>query len=335
MSDRYAHVLGFCLSHPWSIMPDMLQVIAGILARRISGLDVERAEIEAALVNRKNLPQPRAGSVAIIPVYGVIGPRMNMLSEMSGGTTFEKLTGQLRAAMADKSVSTIVLDVDSPGGSVAGNAEFAAEIMRARTKKPIVAQAQYTMGSAAYHLAAAATEIVAAPSARVGSIGTYMIHNDLSEALKQLGVKRTFISAGDGKVDGNDTEPLTETARARMESIVNEAYGQFVSNVVRGRGQGMTADRVKQDWKAHVYGAAEALSIGMIDKVGTLDDTLARILSASPDAEDRRVALDIYSPDGTAQEQETVTAQDHQAVLALERQLFELQLSTTSLKDES
>lgn len=331
--NRYDHIVSFCLSHPWAIEQSMLPVIAGILARHIAGED-SRAEIDAALVNRKNLPQPRAGSVAIIPIYGVITPRMNMMSEMSGGTTFEKLTAQLRAAMADKSVSTIVFDMDSPGGSVAGNAEFAAEVMRARTKKPIIAQAQYTMGSAAYHVGAAATEIVAAPSARVGSIGTYWMHNDLSKALEAVGVKRTYVSAGEGKVDGNETEPLTDGALGRMKASVNEAYGQFVANVVKGRGAsagggGMTAERVRGEWKAHVYGAAEALSIGMVDRIGTLDDTLSRILLASPDVEDRRAALDFLSAsESTAQEPATVTAQDSSAALALERAVFELQLST-------
>lgn len=333
MSNRgYEHVLSFALSHPWNLEPQMLQVVAGILARRIAGVDVERAEIEAALVNRKNLPQPRAGSVAIIPVYGVIAPRLNMMSDISGGTTFEKLTGQLREAMANKAVRTVILDVDSPGGSVAGNAEFAAEIMRARTKKPIIAVAQYTMASAAYQLSAAATEIVAAPSARVGAIGTYTLHDDLSEAMAKEGVKRTYISAGEGKVDGNPAEPLSEQAHARMQATINEAYGQFVSNVVKGRGAGMTTERVRNEWKAHVYSAAEALSLGMIDGIATLDETIARVLSASPDADDQRAAHTFASSDGTDQERPlpAATSQDRQELLALERAVFELQLATTS-----
>lgn len=325
MSNRsYDHVLGFALSHPWSIMPEMLSVIAGILARRMAGVDTERSEIDAALVNRKNLPQPRVGSVAMIPVYGVLAPRMNMMSEMSGGTTYEKLSGQLREAVSNPAIRTIVLDVDSPGGSVAGNAEFAAEIMRARTKKPIVAVAQYTMGSAAYQLSSAATEIVAAPSARVGAIGTYTIHDDMSEALAKLGVKRTYISAGAGKVDGNETEPLTGQALARVTAAVNDAYTQFVSTVVKGRGAGMTADRVRDEWKAHVYGASEAVSIGMIDSIGTLDETLTRLLSASPDAEDKRAALDLHPSEGTDQERPSLaaTSQDRQADAALAHGLF-------------
>ena len=316
MSDRYGHILSFALSHPWAIEADMVPVIAGILARHIAGVD-SRSEIEAALVDRKNLPQPRAGSVAIIPVYGVLAPRMNLMSDMSGGTTFEQLTAQLRAAMADKTVKTIVLDVNSPGGSVAGSPEFAAEVMKARTKKPIVAQAQYTMGSAAYQLSAAATEIVAAPSARVGSIGVFSLHNDLSAALEKLGVKRTYISAGEGKVDGNETGPPSEEYLARTTASVKAAYATFVSSVVKGRGKGMTADRVKTDWKAHVYDAPEALSIGMIDRVATLDDTIARILGDSPDAADQRAALDFTSVYATAQELPTAaTAQERATAIA-------------------
>lgn len=330
MNRHYEHVLAFVLSHPWNCMPEMLSVIAGILARRIAGADVDHAEIEAALVNRKNLPQPRAGSIAIIPVYGVLAPRMNMFSEMSGGTSYDKLTSQIREAAGNKAVKTIVLDVDSPGGSVAGNAEFALEVMKTRAKKPVIAVAQYLMGSAAYHLGAAATEVVAAPSARVGAIGTYGIHDDLSKAMADFGVKRTYISAGEGKVDGNETEPLTDSARARMQSAVDEAYGQFVGNVVKGRGAGMTAERVRKEWKAHVYGATEAKALGMIDTIATLDETVARILSTG-DAEDQRAAQIFLSrTDATAQEPSPATAQELPSDTpwqnAAARQLLELEL---------
>jgi len=326
----YDHVLGFALSHPWNLETGMLSLIAGVLARRIAGLEVDQAAIEAALVNRKNLPQPRAGSVAIIPVYGVLAPRMNLMSDMSGGTTYDKLTGQLRAAVADKTVKTIVLDIDSPGGSVAGNAELATEVMKARAKKPVIAQIQFTGASAAYQIAAAATEIVAAPSAMIGSVGTYWMHRDLSEALKQLGVKETYLSAGEGKVDGNSSGPMSAEFEARMQATIDAAFGSFVSNVVKGRGQGMTAERVKKDWKAHVYIAPAALANGMIDSIATLDDTLARLLTASPDAADQRAALDFASTDATDQEPLAATSQERQAEIAwqnaTDRALLELDI---------
>lgn len=323
-AERYAHVLSFALSHPWAVLPEFLPVVAGILARHIAGAD-SSAEIAAALVNRKNLPQPRAGSIAIIPVYGVIAPRMNLFSEYSGGTTFQRLSQQLRAVMATEDVKTIILDIDSPGGSVAGAREFAAELMKARTKKPILAVGQYTMASAAYHLAAACTEIVAAPSACTGSIGVYWMHDDLSAALKELGINRTFVSAGVGKLDGNETEPLSDAAKARRQATVDELYGVFVDGVVQGRGKGMTDARVRTEWKAHAYLSAEALALGLIDSIATLDDTIARLLSASSDPADQRAALTFSSLADTAQEPATATAQDRRAELALERQLFELQ----------
>lgn len=324
------HVLSFALEHPWAITRPMLATIANILAHHIAGVDLDRSALEASLVNRKNLPQPRAGSIAIIPVKGVITPRMNLMSDMSGGTTFEQLTGQLRAAVADKTVKTIVLDVDSPGGSVAGNTEFAREVMQARTKKAVIAQAQYTMGSAAYRIGAACTEIVAAPSAQVGSIGVYNIHDDISEALAKLGIKRTFVSAGEGKDANNLAAPLTEEALARMTAQVDQAYQTFVADVVKGRGTGVTADRVKKEWKAHVYSAADALALGMIDSIGTLDDTLARILSTSTDAADQRALHSLTSADDTSQEPARATDQDRQADVqwqnATTRALLELDL---------
>jgi len=312
MADRahtYDHVLSFALSHPWAIESDMLPVIAGILARHIAGVD-STAEIAAALVNRKNLPQPRAGSIAIIPMYGVVAPRMNGMSAMSGGTTFEQLTSQLRESVANKDVKTIVFDVDSPGGNVAGATEFAHEVMQARTKKPIVAVAQYKMASAAMWAMSGATEIIASKSAVVGALGIITAHNDLSAALATLGVKRRYLFAGEGKADGNDAEPLSADAEARIQAQLNDAYGQMVGDVVKGRGAGMTAERVRKEWKAHTYGSTEALALGMIDSIATLDQTLARILSTSTDAGDQRALLSLTSAGDTSQEPAKATDQD-------------------------
>jgi signal peptide peptidase SppA len=326
----YEHVVSFAVDHPWAITEPMMRVIAGILTRRIKGEPVDPHVIEAALQNRKNLPQPMAGSVAIIPVHGVLAPRVNMMTDMSGGTTYDKLTAQLRESLANKSVKTIVLDVDSPGGNIAGMIEFAREVMRARTKKPVIAVAQYTMASAAYIVASAATEIVAAPSAKVGSIGIYTMHDDLSKAYEEMGLKRTYIAAGKGKVDGNEAEPLSPEAAARIQTMVDDAYAQATDTVIKGRGQGMTREKVQNDWKAHLYSAQEALALGMIDGIATLDETIARVLSASPNPADQRAAIDfnhLAAVSDTSQEPDTATDQDRGTDADLERAVLELQLS--------
>ncbi len=335
-SHPYAHILGFALEHPWAITRPMLSVIQDILLRRVEGGSADPAEINAALVNRKNLPQPMAGSVAIIPVYGVLAPRMNMLTEISGGTTFEKLTAQLRESVANKSVKTILLDVDSPGGNIAGMTEFAREIMRARTKKPVVAQAQYLMGSAAFVISSAATEIIAAPSAKVGALGVYTFHDNNTEALAKLGIKRTMIGAGTGKTDGAEGTALSEEGLARIQTIVDDAYASAIDTVVKGRGQGMSAEKARNDWKAHIYSAQEALSNGMIDRIATLDETLTRILTASNDPADQKAALTLSHLQATDQERPVMGATSQELVgefAPLERAVFELVTNSSLTKD--
>ena len=279
---KYEHVLGFALEHPWAITPSMRALIAGILARRIAGQEADPLEL-AALVNRKNLPQPKRGGVAVIPIYGTIAPRMNMLSEMSGGTTFETLTAQLEDAMANADVRTIVFDVDSPGGNVAGATEFARAVLKARVTKPIIAQANHLMASAAYWPMACATEIVATPSAMVGSIGVYHMHEDVSEALAKLGVKRTIISAGKYKAEGADGGPLTEEALAHVKGLADAAYNQFTEDISKGRG--VKVDKVRNGYgEGRVISAADALAQGMVDRIATLSETLARVTATAPAA---------------------------------------------------
>jgi signal peptide peptidase SppA len=280
MTGRYEHVLGFAVEHPWALTGAMRSIVASILARRLVGQDVDPDEIAAAVVQRKNLPQPRkGGTVALIPIYGVVAPRMNMLSDFSGGTTFEQLTAQLRAAVENPEVTTIVFDVDSPGGNVAGASEFAHEVMKARTKKPVIAQAQYLMASAAYWPMACATEIVAAPSAMVGSIGVYAIHDDISEALGKLGVKRDVIGAGKYKTEGIGGGPLSEEARGHVQALVDTMYTRQVADISKGRG--VTAAAVRSGYaEGRCVDAEAALEAGLIDRIATLDDTLARVMLA-------------------------------------------------------
>jgi signal peptide peptidase SppA len=312
---RDAHVLGFALDHPWAIEESWLAIIASILGRHAAGQAVDDATLQAALVQRKNLPQPPGGGVAVIPVYGVIAPRLNALSSMSGGTSYAQLSEQLAAAVADPKVKTIVFDVDSPGGSVAGAPEFAAEVRAARATKPIIAQAQFKMGSSAYWLSASATKIYAAPSALVGSIGVYTIHDEISKALAEKGVTRTYISAGKYKVDGNEVTPLTDEIMARMRVPVDAAYGQFVGDISKGRG--IPVDQVRTGYgEGRAVTAADALTFGMIDGIATLDETIARAFDGE------RVPTSLAAHD-TVQELSQATTQDR---LRAQQQEFELAL---------
>jgi len=274
----YEHVLGFALEHPWALTASMRQTVAGILARRLVG--EEAAPDLAALVPRSNLPQPKRGTVGVIPIYGVIAPRMNLLSDFSGGTTFEALSAQLQAAVADDAIKTIVFDIDSPGGNAAGATEFAREVLKAREQKPIIAQAHHLMASAAYWVGACATEVVASPSAMVGSIGVYTIYDDISEALAAVGVKRELIAAGKYKAEGADGGPLSAEAHDHLRALVDTAYDLFVADVAKGRGVAASAVRGGYG-EGRTVPAAEALALGLIDRIAPLSDTLTRLTSGA------------------------------------------------------
>jgi len=303
----YDHVLSFALEHPWAVTPTMRQTVANILARRLAGQDT--VPDLSALVPRDSLPQPKRGTVAVIPVYGVIAPRMNLLTEFSGGTTFEALSGQLQAALADDAIKTIVFDVDSPGGNAAGATEFARELLKARERKPIIAQAQHLMASAAYWAMAGATEIVASPSSMVGSIGVYTIYDDISDALAQMGVKRELITAGKYKAEGGDGGPLTAEARDHLRGLVDTAYGYFVADVAKGRGVAVSAVRSGYG-EGRTVPADEALALGLVDRIASLADTLTRLTATAG----TRTSLTAHA--ATDQEPLTATSQEREALIA-------------------
>jgi signal peptide peptidase SppA len=204
---------------------------------------------------------------------------MNMFSEISGGATFEALGQQVEDAARDPNVRTIVLDVDSPGGNVAGATVFHKQVADANAQKPVIGQVQYTGASAAYWALAACEEIVAAPDSLVGSVGIYALHDDIREALARRGIQREVLSAGKYKAEGVGGGALTAEARAHVQGLIDGAYGRFVGDVARGRH--VTPAAVRDGFgEGRVVDVDQALALGMIDRIGTLQDTLARVASS-------------------------------------------------------
>lgn len=218
--------------------------------------------------------------VAVIPLKGVLTPNPSFLSILFGGSSGGLLgfRSDLREAIGHSDVEAIVLDVNSPGGSVSlieeTTDEFAAAI--ADSGKEVVAVANTMMGSAAYQIASQAGELVASPSSFVGSIGTYVMHQDWSAANEQMGVRPTYISAGRFKVEGNMHEPLGDAARAAIQSEVDDFYSVFVAQVARGRGA--TSEEVRAGYgEGRVLTAHRAVEAGLADRVATLDQVIAEL----------------------------------------------------------
>jgi signal peptide peptidase SppA len=283
MNRNYAHVIELVRARPWAILPDTYKVIRAILNRHVAGdllseLEV-REEIAAAQAqygDRSGAQQTGAG-VAILPLYGPIVPKAGLMSDLSGATSVQGFMRMFRSALVDAEVKAIIIDVDSPGGLTDLVPEAAAEIRAARGQKPIVAVANTLMASAAYWLACQADEIVASPSALVGSIGVYTEHDDMSGAYALAGVSPELISAGKYKVEGNDLGPLDEEARRHVQALVDDAYGSFVNDVAKARG--VKPDDVRNGYgQGRVLTAKMALAESLVDRVDTLDATIKRMV---------------------------------------------------------
>jgi capsid assembly protease len=220
-------------------------------------------------IKRVNSASNPPGGIAVLPIHGVISNRAYWWA----GAPLEMLSQALEDFVNSSSVQTIVLDVDSPGGTVPGVIEFADQIREARKKKKIIAVANTDAASAAYWLASAADELVVAPSGSVGSIGVFMVHHDYSEALKSDGVATTIIKAGRFKAEGNPYQPLTNEAQQAFQSDIDSYYAKFLQAVALGRG--VNASKVQNGFgEGRMVQAEKAVAAGMADRVATLSEVL-------------------------------------------------------------
>lgn len=282
---RYAHILSAFAAEPLAIQREKIGAITSFLIFKAEGGKFSSDERAARITKKRETEVSKSpGGVGIIPVYGVLAQRMDMFSEISGGTSYQALRQMVHEAIANDDIKAIILDFDSPGGTVPGTEELAAELRALRGgDKPIIAQVNALAASAAYWIASATDEIVVTPSGRAGSIGVYTSHDDISEFLAQKGIKRTYLAAGKHKVDGNEAEPLGEDARAHIMELVEQSYQKFVAAVADGRG--VSKSRVEETYgQGRLFGAEALLDRGMVDRIATLEQTLARFgVNAEPD----------------------------------------------------
>ena len=166
-------------------------------------------------------------------------------------------------------VKAIVLSINSPGGSVGSVQELHALLARIRTehKKPVVAQLGDVAASGGYYLAVACDKIVAHPGTLVGSIGVIFNTMNVEGLMAKLGVKQSPIKSGKMKDIGSMSRPMTEEERALLQSVIDNAYGQFLTAVADGRK--MTVETVRPFADGRIVTGEQALKLGLIDELET------------------------------------------------------------------
>ena len=217
--------------------------------------------------------------VAVINIEGTIvcgADSKENLFQQANGITSGTIMKQIREAAADDSVKALVLRIDSGGGSATAAEEVGRELLRFKeqTKKPIVATMGNTGASAAYWIAACASDkIYANATTLTGSIGVYMPYMNTEELFKKIGITSDKIKSGPYKDILTNDRPMTPEEKEILQNIVDEIYDQFVYTVSAGRR--METSKVRAIADGRIYTGRQAKNIGLVDELGDYYDALA------------------------------------------------------------
>lgn len=220
----------------------------------------------------ETVPYEVWNGLAVFEVRGTLMAE-NGIDPYSGATGYDGLSRKARLALADPNVKGAILDIDSGGGDVTGLAEAAAHMLAFAAEKPLRAVIRGSGCSAAYYLAACAGpgQITAADYSIVGSIGAIMLHADFSKQLENEGIDVTLITSAEHKADASWTKPLEAEVAAKLTGMVEACAASFIDHVAAARQQDRAAIAAQQ---AAFYSGQEALSLGLVDKFMSWDDSM-------------------------------------------------------------
>ena len=269
----------------WALRPNSFQDVLRVYDARLSGEKIDVLQVEAKLgrmLHNEQMPYEVRNGVAIVDLQGVIAPKMNMLVQISGGSSAQVFRDNLRMAVEDNTVKAVVLAIDSPGGSVQGIPEAAQAVREANAKKPVYALSDGSMCSAAYWIGSAARQVfITGEMVNTGSIGVVVRHVDRSGDEASAGVKTTEITAGKYKRIASEFEPLTKEGRAYLQDSADYIYSVFVEAVAQQRK--VPVKQVLSNMAdGRVFIGSQGIKAGLVDGITSLDE-LIQTLSRTPD----------------------------------------------------
>jgi signal peptide peptidase SppA len=216
--------------------------------------------------------------IALISIQGTLVQKLGSLRPYSGMTGYDGIRQVFLSAIHDPEVKGICLDIDSPGGEVAGCFDLVDLIYELRGKKPIYAILSENAYSAAYAIASAADKIYVPRTGGVGSVGVIVIHCDWSQRIKEDGLKVSIITYGDRKAESNPYIALSDEAKAAIQHDVDEMGRLFVSTVSRNRG---LSEKIIRNTQAACFLADEGVQMGLADVVASPDVAFHELMKVS------------------------------------------------------
>ncbi|CAB3783254.1 hypothetical protein LMG28688_01610 [Paraburkholderia caffeinitolerans] len=288
---NFPHLATRLFNVPIAILPHKAEIVMAALADRFGIAQLFREDGTAlALADggaraflgefddgepARYRPYDVAEGVARIPVEGTLVHKLGTLHPFSGMTGYDGIRALLSMALGDDEVRAIMLDIDSPGGEVAGCFDLCDAIYGARGRKPIWSVLTESAYSAAYAIASATDRIIVPRTGGTGSVGVICMHVDMSQALSRAGIDVTLIQYGARKADGNEFNPLSKDALRRFQADVDAMGEIFVRTVARNRDLKTAAVR---DTEAGTFLGADGVDIGFADAVMAPDEAFASLL---------------------------------------------------------
>lgn len=285
----FAHLAQRLFNVPLAIRPEKAEIIMAALAARLGITQLVRVNGDVLAFDGDEFGAgPRGGQdeahgydliegVACIPISGTLVQKNGSLRPSSGMTGYDGIRQNLMVALGDDAVRAIVLDIDSPGGEVAGCFDLADAVYAARGVKPIWAILSESAYSAAYALASAASRVIVPRTGGTGSIGVIYMHVDMSKFLAKEGITVTVLQYGARKADGSDVVPLAPEAKQRFQADIDRMGDLFVATVARNRR--LTASAVKTQEAGTFLGPA-GVAAGLADAVMAPDAAFAALLQS-------------------------------------------------------
>lgn len=267
----YIHLHELIFNKPHLCTPEYAETVLAVVGDKL-GVDQGAFSIDGE--GKREQKENLSNGTLVLPIIGSMVHRGGSLDALSGIQSYQSIQASIQDAVDDTAVKRILLDIDSPGGSVAGAFDLKDFITIAKENKPIYAIARDSMASAAYLIGSACTKVFATQTAQVGSIGVVAMHMDRSELNKKEGLKPTFIYAGDLKVAGNPHEKLEGEALDYIKESVQESYEMFVEAVADSRG---LDKQMIRDTEARVYKGSKAKELGLVDEVISFDALLEEL----------------------------------------------------------
>ncbi len=271
---NYPHLASMVFNTPLYATPTLVQAVRTVLEPRLLGraTDLPQSLGMGKDEEREMQRLQVVGKLAIIPVHGVLVARRGQInSACEEILSYERLRGQINAALNHELVEEIVLDFHTGGGHAMGCKELADFIRSSTAVKPITALVNFAAYSAGFFLAAACSRIVASPTAGVGSIGVIIETYEISRMEEDMGITFNTYYRGDHKNDLSPHEPITDQAVQEINLKLDDAYAIFTESVAEYRGLPV-ADVVAT--QARLYTPSAALSARLIDEIAPAQDAL-------------------------------------------------------------